>query len=172
MPLTAEQATFISRLTLPTLKNEHQITMRVIEAIPPGKGNYRPDDVGRSALDLAWHIVAAENHFLDGVATGAFHDGRGARPDGMRDSADIAAWYAETFASNAERLKQLPGEDLLRTLDYRGVFQLPAFAYLTFAVNHSIHHRGQLSTYLRPMGAKVPSIYGESYDAVQDRLRG
>jgi uncharacterized damage-inducible protein DinB len=32
-------------------------------------------------------------------------------------------------------------------------------------LNHSIHHRGQLSMYLRPIGAKVPSIYGESYDA-------
>jgi uncharacterized damage-inducible protein DinB len=34
---------------------------------------------------------------------------------------------------------------------------------------HSVHHRGQLSAYLRPMGAKVPSIYGESYDAAQER---
>jgi uncharacterized damage-inducible protein DinB len=30
--------------------------------------------------------------------------------------------------------------------------------------NHSIHHRGELATYLRPMGSKVPSIYGGSYD--------
>jgi uncharacterized damage-inducible protein DinB len=36
-------------------------------------------------------------------------------------------------------------------------------------LNHSIHHRGQLSMYLRPMGAKVPSIYGESYDSAQAR---
>jgi uncharacterized damage-inducible protein DinB len=47
------------------------------------------------------------------------------------------------------------------------MFQLPAVAYLTFSQNHSIHHRGQLSTYLRPMGAKVPAIYGESYDTSQ-----
>ena len=42
------------------------------------------------------------------------------------------------------------------------MFQLPAVAYVQFNLFHSIHHRGQLSTYLRPMGAKVPSIYGES----------
>jgi uncharacterized damage-inducible protein DinB len=41
--------------------------------------------------------------------------------------------------------------------------------YLQFLMNHSIHHRGQLSVYLRPMGAKVPSIYGESYDDAQAR---
>ena len=44
-------------------------------------------------------------------------------------------------------------------------FNLPAVAYLHTAHIHSIHHRGQLSMYLRPMGAKVPAIYGESYDS-------
>jgi uncharacterized damage-inducible protein DinB len=45
-----------------------------------------------------------------------------------------------------------------------GMFNLPAVMYLQFMLNHSIHHRGQLSAYLRPMGAKVPSIYGGSFD--------
>jgi uncharacterized damage-inducible protein DinB len=49
------------------------------------------------------------------------------------------------------------------------MFQLPAVTYLNFLLHHSIHHRGQLSMYLRPMGAKVPSIYGESYDAAEAR---
>jgi uncharacterized damage-inducible protein DinB len=40
----------------------------------------------------------------------------------------------------------------------------PGAFYLGFLNNHSIHHRGQLATYLRPMGAKCPSIYGGSYD--------
>jgi uncharacterized damage-inducible protein DinB len=41
---------------------------------------------------------------------------------------------------------------------------LPAYVYLSFVQNHSVHHRGQLSAYLRPMGGKVPSIYGPSAD--------
>jgi uncharacterized damage-inducible protein DinB len=44
------------------------------------------------------------------------------------------------------------------------VFNLPAVAYLGFLNNHSIHHRGQLAAYLRPMGSKVPNIYGGSFD--------
>lgn len=55
-------------------------------------------------------------------------------------------------------------------VDFRGMFQQPAVLYLHLLMHHSIHHRGQLSTYLRPMGAKVPSIYGESYDAAQARM--
>jgi hypothetical protein len=40
----------------------------------------------------------------------------------------------------------------------------PAVTYLSLDMSHGIHHRGQLSAYLRPMGAKVPSIYGPSAD--------
>ena len=55
----------------------------------------------------------------------------------------------------------------MKIVDFRGLFQLPAVAFLDFSVHHIIHHRGQLSTYLRPMGAKVPAIYGESYDSAK-----
>jgi len=47
------------------------------------------------------------------------------------------------------------------------MLQLPAVMFLQFGLSHTIHHRGQLSTYLRPMGAKIPAIYGESYDSAQ-----
>jgi uncharacterized damage-inducible protein DinB len=53
---------------------------------------------------------------------------------------------------------------LTAPIDFLGVLNLPAVFYLGFLSNHSIHHRGQLATYLRPMGAKCPSIYGRSYD--------
>ena len=78
---------------------------------------------------------------------------------------DVTGWYSERFEKNVGRLKNLSGEQLSTTIDFRGLFQFPAVMYVQLALNHSIHHRGQLSMYLRPMGAKVPSIYGESYDA-------
>jgi uncharacterized damage-inducible protein DinB len=40
-------------------------------------------------------------------------------------------------------------------------------AYCDFSLRHTIHHRGQLSGYLRAMGGKVPAIYGESYDSAE-----
>ena len=85
----------------------------------------------------------------------------------MRTGSDIGAWYAEKFAKNLAGISALSGEQLAKVLDFRGVFQMPAVAFLTFHMNHEIHHRGQLSTYLRPMGGKVPSIYGESYDSAE-----
>ena len=154
---------------LPGLKNEHRITKSVIEAIPLDKSDYRPDAVSKSALDLAWHIVATEVVFTDAVATGAFDFSPKPRPQSIKNSADLAAWYAEDFAARVDKLAKLTPEQLLKVVDLRGMFQLPAVMFLGLVQQHSIHHRGQLSMYLRPMGAKVPSIYGESYDAAEAR---
>jgi uncharacterized damage-inducible protein DinB len=162
-----EQATFLLQFLLPALKNEHRTTRSVIEAIPPDKGDYRPEDVAKSALELAWHIVAAEQRFLDGVASGEFNFNPIHRPETIKTSAGIGTWYEESFTKNFERLTKMTGEQLVKSLDFRGAFQMPAVAFLEIALRHSIHHRGQLSTYLRPMGGKVPAIYGESYDSAE-----
>ncbi len=168
-PIQPEQATFLLQMALPALKNEHRITRKIIEAIPADQGDYRPDAVSKSALDLAWHIAYAENFFMDAVAAGQFNYAESGRPDSIRNAADVAAWYGKAFETNFDRLTQLSSEQLMKILDFRGIFQFPAVLYLQFVINHSIHHRGQLSVYLRPMGAKVPSIYGESYDDAQAR---
>jgi uncharacterized damage-inducible protein DinB len=162
-----EQGTFLLQFLLPALKNEHRTTRSVIEAIPPDKGDYRPEDVAKSALELAWHIVAAEQRFLDGVASGEFNFNPIHRPETVKTSAAIGTWYEESFTKNFERLTKMTGEQLVKSLDFRGAFQMPAVAFLEIALRHSIHHRGQLSTYLRPMGGKVPAIYGESYDSAE-----
>ena len=167
--LQPEQATFLLHMTLPSLKNEHAVTKRVIEAIPLDKGDYRPEQYAKSALELAWHIVAAENRFLAGVADGVFDFTPNHRPETVRNSADIAKWYADSFAKNVARLEAMSGAELTKEIDFRGMFQLPAVSFLQFSLRHVIHHRGQLSAYLRPMGARVPAIYGESYDSKQAR---
>ncbi|MGH9677932.1 MAG: DinB family protein, partial [Candidatus Acidiferrum sp.] len=74
-----------------------------------------------------------------------------------------------SFATAFDRLTQLSAEQLVKIVDFRGLFQLPAVHYLDFSLRHSIHHRGQLSVYIRPMGGSVPSIYGESYAAAEAR---
>ena len=168
--LKPDQANFLLQgVYLPALKNEHGITKKVMEAIPSDKGDYRPDSVSRSALDLAWHIAAAEMRFIDAVCQGRFDFSPNPLPDTVKNPADLVAWYEKNFAQHLEKASRLSSDELLRTVEFRGIFQLPAVMYLGFILHHTIHHRGQLSTYLRPMGAKVPSIYGESYDAAEAR---
>jgi uncharacterized damage-inducible protein DinB len=162
-----EQAAFLQQIALPAVKNEHRTTRSVIEAIPAEKGDYRPDPISKSAMELAWHIVAAEHRFYSGIVSGVFDFTPIHRPDTVRTPAEIARWYGDSFSRNFERLTALTGEQLSRVIDFRGMFQLPAVSYFEFSLRHTIHHRGQLSAYLRAMGGKVPAIYGESYDSAE-----
>src|SRR6266851_4696198 len=146
-PLTPELAEFwLQDLLLGTLKNESRTTKKILEAVPAGKGDYRPDPFSRTAIDLVRHIAAAEMRFLETTINAAF-------PDSVKTPAEVAAWYSETFARNFEKLTQLKGDHLVKITDFRGIFKLPAVAFVQVGMNHSIHHRGQLSSYLRCMGA-------------------
>ena|SRR5271154_5485169 len=168
--MSPEQATFLLHvISLPALKRENATTIQVIQAIPLDKGDYRPEPIAKTGLELAWHMAAAEHRFLEAIAAGAFDFTPNHRPESVRNSAEIADWYAKSFETNCQRLEKLSGDQLIKIIDFRGLFQLPAIAYVQFNMHHIIHHRGQLSTYLRPMGGKVPNIYGESYDGTEAR---
>jgi uncharacterized damage-inducible protein DinB len=169
--LQPDGATFLLQTAfLPALKNEHTITKNIIGAIPEGKENYRPDEISKPAIELAWHIATAEMRFLEAIATGSFDFTPQPKPESVRTSADLTRCYSENFQTRLDKVSSLSGEQLTKIIDFRGAFQLPAVMYLGFILHHTVHHRGQLSMYLRPMGAKVPSIYGESYDAAQARM--
>jgi uncharacterized damage-inducible protein DinB len=168
--MTGEQAvSLLHNLYLGTLKNESKITKKIIAAVPAAKCEYRPDPVSKSAIELAKHIAAADNRFLEGVVNGVFEASAGAIPESVKTPAEIAAWYEERFTKNFEALTKLSGEQLVKIVDFRGMFQRPAVTFVVMGLHHTVHHRGQLSSYLRSMGAKVPSIYGESYDDAQAR---
>ncbi len=139
-----------------------EITKRVIAAVPDAKSTYRPDANARTAKELSWHIANTDVQFLDGIADLQF---KMESPENKpQTSAEIVAWYGENMKRGIERVQALTAEQLTTPVEFFGVFNLPAVAYLGFLNNHSIHHRGELATYLRPMGSKVPSIYGGSYD--------
>jgi uncharacterized damage-inducible protein DinB len=167
IPISPEQALFLLKYTLPAVKNEHRTTRSVIDAIPQTNLDYRPDPYSKTAMELAWHIAASEHRFFSGIVAGAFDFSPNHRPEAVKTGPQIGEWFGNSFAKNVEQISALSGEQLMRMIDFRGFFQMPAVAYLNMTMNHSIHHRGQLSTYLRAMGSRVPAIYGESYDSAE-----
>src|SRR5215469_5405050 len=168
--LTADQALFLlQKVYLGSLKNESRITKKVLEAVPADKCAHRPDDVSKSAIELARHIAVSENRFLETVINGVFDVSAAALPDTVKTPQQVASWYEQRFAENFEALTKLSGEQLVKMVDFRGLFRRPAVSFALLGMVHTIHHRGQLSSYLRCMGAKVPSIYGESYDDAEAR---
>ena len=163
--MTPEQASFLlNHIYLPQIQNEHKTTRRVIQAIPADKSGWKPDPKAKSALELASHIAGSECFFIHGAMSGKFDGVDGAVPDSVKTPQDLLKWYDENFAKASARLAAAKGDDLVKMIDFHGVFNLPAVAYLGLMCSHSVHHRGQLSTYLRPMGSKIPSIYGGSAD--------
>jgi uncharacterized damage-inducible protein DinB len=158
-----DQAKFLASILIQTFEREHETTRKVIAAVPVDKGDYRPHERSKSALELAWHIPSVEMFFLTGVC-GAFPPPGDSRPDNIRTSADVLAWYDEQYPVMLQRVKALTAEQLAAPVDFRGFMTLPAVMFLNMMLMHSVHHRGQLSAYLRPMGAKVPGIYGPSGD--------
>lgn len=75
------------------------------------------------------------------------------------------AFYETEIPAAIRRLRALSGNQLAEELDFFGRMRMSRAAWIGFANNHSIHHRGQLSAYLRALGSKVPDIYGPSGDA-------
>ncbi|WP_031499466.1 DinB family protein [Bryobacter aggregatus] len=150
---------------LNTLKEELKNTRKVIAAIPNDHLDYRPDPKSKTALELAWHIVTADLWFLESIIEQKFTSGATPPlPAGVATGKEIAAWHEEAMTNALPKLEAMSGEQLAVPVDFMGMFTLPAALYLQFMNNHTIHHRGQLATYLRPMGGKCPSIYGPSAD--------
>lgn len=140
---------------------ETKTTRKVIAAVPDSGHDYRPDPKARSAKELAWHLAAEDVKFLDAIANGAFNTKAGPAP---ATTAEILAWYDSNMPRAMARVNAMTAEQLLTPIDFFGMFNFPAAMYLNFLFGHSVHHRGELAVYLRPMGSKCPSIYGPSAD--------
>lgn len=161
-PVTPEFALTYTEMMLASLAAEMQITKKVLAAIPEGLRDYRPDPKARSAYELAWHIAYEDVQFLQGIARLKIEMAPPKEPPSS--IGEIVTWYGEHLPAAIKQVQAMTAKQLLTPVDFFGLFKWPVFQYLPFMSDHSIHHRGQLSCYLRPMGSKVPSIYGGSAD--------
>ena len=162
--MTTEQAQFLRDHSCQSWTNEAETTKSVIGAMTAGQESYKPSDRCMSAIDLAFHIASADVWFLNSIADGAFGPPAegGEKP---KTAEAVIAYYDANLPKALDRIKALSPEKAAANIDFFGMMQMPAASFVDFALRHSVHHRGQLSSYLRPMGGKVPSIYGPSGDS-------
>ena len=158
-----EQAQGLAKLFTDALENEYKTTKRVLEAVPADQLDLKVGEKGRTARELMWHIATSEQWFAEGVSSGAFPVGEG-EPEAPKTKQEILRFYETQVPAGIAKVRAMSPQDLAREINFFNIFNLPAVLYLNFWNVHSIHHRGQLSTYLRAMNAKVPSIYGGSAD--------
>ena len=138
---------------------ESQTTRTVLARIPEGS-QYRPDPKSRTAQEIAWQIVCEEIMLIDALESGTAQWSPAPTPESMKA---IAETYAKQSEAIAERLTRLPDARWDGTLDFFGK-QRPASPMAWSFLFDIVHHRGQITTYLRPMGSTVPQIYGPSAD--------
>jgi uncharacterized damage-inducible protein DinB len=139
--------------------DESKTTRNVIARIPEGS-DYRPDPKSRTAKDIAWQILCEEKWIIEALETGRTEWDPPPMPATMKE---VLEAYESQRATMPERWRGLPGERWNGTLDLFG-HPRPASAMAWSFLFDIVHHRGQITTYLRPMGAKVPQIYGPSGD--------
>lgn len=162
--MVPEQAAKVAEHYFNEISFESPTTRKVLAAVPDEKADYKPDPKARTGFELAKHIAATEIWFLDGIAKGEFDYADELKVAAeVRTPSEVTAFYDAQLGPALERVKALRPEQLAKNIQFYG-FDLPAVSYLGFLLSHTIHHRGQLSVYLRPMGSKVPSIYGGSAD--------
>jgi uncharacterized damage-inducible protein DinB len=161
--LSPEFAAGLRETMLQGLSRELETTKRVLAAVPDAQRDYRPDPKARTAWELAWHLASCDVQMTDEIADHKFELEPRFKEE-PKNVAELVQWYDANFNRAIDRVRAMTPEQLCAPVDFLGAFNMPAVFYLTFVNNHSIHHRGQLATYLRPMGSKVPSIYGGSAD--------
>jgi uncharacterized damage-inducible protein DinB len=143
---------------------EYPTTFKVLEALPADQLDFRLHPRGRSARDLATHIIYGD---VIGAELAVNHRIDYQEPPPAASHQELLVFADKANNDFRAELAKLSEEDWQRKATFRaGKKEFPVVLgeFLWFIHFGLIHHRGQLSTYLRPMGGKVPAIYGPSAD--------
>jgi uncharacterized damage-inducible protein DinB len=150
---------------LSTLEREFATTMKVLKAFPSAKGDLKPHAKCKSAKDLAWMFVF-EQKGGEQALDGAIDFKKVPQPPGSLQ--EVVSTYEQSHKRFVERIKKTPESALNKTVKFfvapKQIGDVRTLDVLWLLLMDGVHHRGQLSVYLRMADGKVPSIYGPTAD--------
>jgi uncharacterized damage-inducible protein DinB len=151
---------------LDTLKREHETTRRVIDAFPADQADFKPHPRSNSAKQLLWTFAIEEGLIVAALKNQlSLSGGFPKAPETWNEA--LEAWK-RNHSMLVSTLESARDEDLAGTVKFftgpKTMGEYPKAEFLWFMLCDQIHHRGQLSVYVRMAGGKVPSIYGPSAD--------
>ena len=138
---------------------ESKTTSKVLARIPESSV-YRPDPKSRTAREIAWQIVCEEKMIIEALETGTVEWAPAPTPATIKE---LCRAYDEQSAEIIRRWESLAPERWTGALQFFGS-ERPASTMAWSFLFDIVHHRGQITTYLRPMGSTVPQVYGPSAD--------
>jgi uncharacterized damage-inducible protein DinB len=145
---------------------EHATTMKVLDAFPQDQASFKPHERSNSALQLVWTFVI-ENEMAKAALRGPLSFD-GGFPPAPPTFAEVISAYKTTAKELLDSLAKTPDSRLRESIQFftgpKQMADVPVSEVLWLMLMDSVHHRGQLSVYLRMVGGKVPSIYGPSAD--------
>ena len=144
-------------------ESEQPAFLKVLRAIPEGQLAYRPHERSSAAGAVAWQLAEEQKQLCELLDAGEIHFEVKLHPEKV---SDIAKAYEKATEELRGRLKSASDEKWSSKgkflsggkVAWSDTVQNLCWGYLF----DMVHHRGQLSAYLRPMGGKVPAIYGPS----------
>jgi uncharacterized damage-inducible protein DinB len=160
----------MSQTLLPEFDNEMRLTRKALERIPDDKFDWKPHEKSMTLGRLATHLAELTNFGATIIATdGVDMDKRGYKPTAVGTRAEVLAIFDKHVAAAHEAIAGATDDHLRQSwhLIYKEtkLFDAPRMVALRgMMMNHVIHHRGQLTVYLRLNDVAVPALYGPSAD--------
>lgn len=156
---------------LPEFEHEVAITRRLFERIPDDKFSFKPHPKSMDMASLATHICELTDWTPDTIGKDSI-DLAGYDPSKRKIAAsrtELLAWFDKSVANARAALAKAEDAQLMQPWSLKSgemvFFTMPKAAVLrSFVFNHSVHHRAQLSVYLRLNDIPVPAMYGPSAD--------
>ena len=151
------------------LRQEYERTERLLRAYPNEKLDFRPHERAMTAKQVAWLLVAGHG-LLETAVTKGFDWSKPSpkRPEPPATVEEMAAALKQQFEALEAAIRAANDEKFEGNIQFmtgpKQVGEVNLMDFLWFILFDHVHHRGQLSTYMRIAGAKVPSIYGPSAD--------
>ena len=150
-------------------EQESATTRRLLERVPTEKLGWRPHPKARSLGELANHIASSQKRVTSAIQTATYDLGSGGDGAVPANTADIVTAFDANVADAKGMLAGMTDADLTSVWEGQvggqTVFSAPKIGVIrAILLNHTYHHRGQLSTYLRQLDVTLPSVYGPTAD--------
>jgi len=144
---------------------EVPVFLRVLKAVPADQLSYKPHDRSPSAEELIWTLTKELKSCVD-AASQQRAEWNSQPPPPFNEMLRLFEQWSNDLTDVVARMDETKWISTAQFF-YNGkmVSEQPIGQFLWFILFDAIHHRGQVSAYLRPMGGKVPSIYGPSADS-------
>jgi uncharacterized damage-inducible protein DinB len=146
-------------------EHEFETALRVFREIPAGKEDFRPAPISRTTRELVGIIISGET-VIEGALSGTLPSAPA--PTGTLSIADLIRRYEAQHRDLVARAKSSPETRMDATIPFpvglKRMEDKRVGQVMWMMLMDHVHHRGQMSVYLRLLGAKVPAICGPSAD--------